>query len=109
MAFCMKKTNINQSNYTQKITDSHKLANKIELEPTQIQKYGKHFLYYPSKISTDIMDEIYKTNTGNGSEYSYDNKAITMEKLDYTKEDFFFDKKSNKWILVEIDQIDILK
>lgn len=99
----MKKTNINQSDYTQKLTDSHKLANKIELEPTQIQKYGKHFLYYPSKISIDIIEEIYKPNTNNGGEYLYDNKDMTMEKLDYTKEDFFFDKNNNKWILVKID------
>ena len=89
MDFCMKQTNINQPNYIQKLTDSHKLANKIELEPTQLQKYGKHFLYYPSKISTDIMDEIYTTNTENGGEYSYDNKAITIEKIVYFNKKIF--------------------
>jgi len=84
----MNQPSLRKSTYVPKLTDSHNLANKIEQETPQIHKYGKHFLYYPSNISTHVVSKIHVTNTEN------DKKSI--------KEDFFFDKNTNTWILVKI-------
>ena len=93
MTFCIKITNTNKTSsqplIRQIMTDSHKLANNILLDQPQIHKYGEHLLYYPSKTSTYVMDII-------------DNNKL--QTINYDKEDFLFDKNTNKWNIVKINK-----
>jgi len=82
------------------LSEGHKIAEKINLEPVKLKKYGSQYLYYPSKISPDNVQYEYK-NTEEYLNLNNYNPDFILQKPEYQKEELVFDKNNNLWKLVK--------
>lgn len=82
------------------LSEGHKVAEKINLEPVKLKKYGSKFLYYPSKISPNDVQYTYKNTEEYLNNYIPD-FILQKPEYQYQKEELVFDKNNNLWKLVK--------
>lgn len=98
MAFRMRQATINMTRDPPQ-TEGHKIAQEIDLEPVKLKNYGGHFVYQPSRISSEAIEY---TQTKSMDEYLQNYKyEVMLQKPKYEKEELVFDKATNRWKLVK--------
>jgi len=78
-------------------SEAQKTADNLD-QQAQIQKRGERFLYYPSELSTESLQNIKTKST---DDYLKDNCLTTaLSKPVYNEEEFVYDIYTKKWKLV---------
>ena len=97
MTFKMRNSN---TSIPRELNLGQKVAETIDLEPAKLKDHGGHFLYYPSKISTDSVETIQQKTTEDYLKTS-SSSNVFLPKPEYEKEDIVFDPNIQKWKLVK--------
>jgi hypothetical protein len=103
MAFRVRQP-VQHVNNTRQISEGHKVAEEIDIEPVKMKNYKDKFLYYPNQTRSGDVEIIQPKNTEEYLE-KFGPFFHMMEKPEYEKEELIYDNRTKEWKLIKESEL----